>query len=473
MTLRPFQKRFIKRAFADGIDTAVLSVPRAGGKSALGGVIMARAMTPGDPLHEPGKEYILVASSLEQARIVFNFVRAELEGREGYRYLDSVTRIGITHTPSNTRLRVLSSKGKSAFGIVGCPLLIFDEPGSLEVVGGQLLADAIFSAQGKPGSNLRVILLGTLAPSSAGWWHDLVKAGSTGSVYVQALRGDPAKWDSWAEIKRCNPLTAISSTFRAKLKQERDAARRDSRLKARFLSYRLNVPSGDESTMLLTVDDYEAMTSRAVPERVGRPIVAVDLGSSRAFSAAVSLYENGRVEARALCPGLPSIEDQERRDLVPAGTYQSLCDAGVLVPAVGLRVPPAKLLVTLIKETWGTPSSRICDRFRLADLYDAGVPCRVIPRVTRWSESAADIRSLRAHVKDGPFSISPDSRSLLQASLSVATVRSDDAGSVRLIKKGTNNTSRDDIAQALVLASGLFERSSSGVPRLTLSRTPF
>ena len=138
MNLRHFQRRFIKRAFADGIDTAVLSLPRGNGKSCLGGGIMARCLTPGDVLHEPGKEYVLVASSLEQARVVFGFVRAELEGREGYRYLDSVTRIGITHRATNTRLRVLSSKAKSAFGIVGCPLLIFDEPGALETVGGTL-----------------------------------------------------------------------------------------------------------------------------------------------------------------------------------------------------------------------------------------------------------------------------------------------------------------------------------------------
>ena len=35
-----------------------------------------------------------------------------------------------------------------------------------------------------------------------------------------------------AGIKRCNPLTAISELFAAKLKQERDDARRDTRLKA-------------------------------------------------------------------------------------------------------------------------------------------------------------------------------------------------------------------------------------------------
>ena len=473
MTLRPFQKRFVRGALSPGVDTAVLSLPRGNGKSCLGAHILTRCLTPGDELHEDGKEYLLVASSLEQARCTYGFIRESLEATQEYRWLDSTTRVGITHKSTNTRLRVLSSKAKSAFGIVGCPALVFDEPGSLEVLGGQLLADAVLTAQGKPGSAMKVIFIGTLAPAGAsGWWHELVGAGSNRTTYVQSLTGDPERWDSWPEIRRCNPLTAISSTFRKKLLQERDAARRDTRLKARFLSYRLNCPTGDESTMLLTVDDYEVMAKRAVPPREGLPIVALDLGQNRAWSAAVSLWPNGRIECRALAPGLPSLSDQERRDRVPANTYQRLKDAGTLHVTPGLRVPPARELVRLISETWGRPSSLICDRFRLAELHDAQVPCQVIPRVSRWSEAAADIRALRARVQDGPFSVAACSRSLLEASLAVCKVRNDDQGSTRLIKKDTNNTSRDDVAAAFVLAAGLFERTASA-PKIVLTRTPF
>ena len=68
----------------------------------------------------------------------------------GTRFIDSTTRIGITHRASNTRLRVLSSNGKTAMGIVNCPLLVADEPGSWEVNGGTLMYDAIITALGKP-----------------------------------------------------------------------------------------------------------------------------------------------------------------------------------------------------------------------------------------------------------------------------------------------------------------------------------
>ena len=138
--------------------------------------------------------------------------------------------------------------------------------------------DAISTAQGKPGSPLRAVYIGTLAPATSGWWHDMIRDGTHGSTYVQALQGDRATWDTWATIQRANPLTAISAAFRAKLLEERDKARGDSRLRARFLSYRLNIPSGDESTMLLTVEDWERVTARPVPPRKGRPVFSYDLG---------------------------------------------------------------------------------------------------------------------------------------------------------------------------------------------------
>ena len=472
MNLRPFQQRFIKGAFAPGIDTAALSLPRGNGKSWLGGNILAGCLTPGNPMHEPGKEYLLLAASLEQARITYGFIRDELEATGEYRWLDSSTRVGITHKATNTRLRVLSSKAKSAFGIVGCPVLVGDEPGAWETLGGELMSDAIFTAQGKPFSNLRVIFIGTLSPATSGWWHDLVGAGSNRTTYVQSLSGDPEKWDKWSEIRRCNPLTAISSEFRAKLLDERDKARRDTRLKARFLSYRLNSPTGDESTMLLTVSDFEDMAKRPVPERAGEPLVAVDLGGSRAWSAALALYENGRIECRAVAPGIPNLEEQERRDRVPRGTYRALADRGVLIQATGLRVPPASLLVEQITKTWGRPSRLVCDRFRLDELRDAQIPCRLESRITRWSEASYDIRAVRSASKDGPFAVAECSRSLLEASLSVATVKNDDQGSFRLVKRTRNNESRDDVAAAFCLAAGAFARTS-GAPGLTISRTPF
>ena len=143
-----------------------------------------------------------------------------------------------------------------------------------------------------------------------GWWHDLIADGSNGSTYVQALQGKVEAWSTWAEIRRCNPLTAISPEFRKRLLAERDEAHVDSHLKGRFLSFRLNRPSGDESTVLLTVQDWNRVVERKAPERDGRPIVGIDLGGGRAWSAAVAVWGNGRVECKAVAPGIPDMDEQ-------------------------------------------------------------------------------------------------------------------------------------------------------------------
>ena len=356
---------------------------------------------------------------------------------------------------------MIGSNGRTAFGLVGCPWAICDEPGSWEINGGTLLHDAIETAKGKPGSPLRALYIGTLAPATTGWWHDLVNDGTNHTTYVQALRGDPQKWDQWSEIQRCNPLTAISLAFRKKLLQERDAARVDSRLKARFLSYRLNVPTGDESSMLLAVEDWERVAARPVPPREGRPICAYDLGGGRSWSAAVAMWRNGRMEAVALAPGLPDLAEQERRDRVPAGTYRRLAETGALHVAKGLRVQPPAQLHAAVLAAWGQPASILCDRFRLAELADCLNGTPLVPRVTRWSEASEDIRALRKLAADGPLACEESSRLLVAASLSAAMVKNDDQGSVRLVKRGSNNTARDDVAAALTLAAGAFFRSSA------------
>ena len=464
MRLRPFQRAFIRAVEDPATDTAVLSLSRGNGKSWLAAHLLARALTPGDRLHIAGAEYIQCAGSLEQARVVFRFVRQVLEPTGEYRFVDSNTRIGAVHKPTNTRLRVMSSNAKTAMGIVNCPLLVADEPGSWEVKGGELMFDAIQTAQGKPGSPLKAVYIGTLAPARSGWWPRLVAAGSRGSTHVTRLQGDVKRWDEWSEIRRVNPLANVDGRFRRKLLEERDAARADSAAKARFLSYRLNVPSGDESSVLLTVEDWDLVLGRPVPPRDGRPVVGLDMGAALSWCAAVAVWLNGRLEAWALAPGIPDLAAQEKRDRVPRGTYQVLRQTGRLHIAEGLRVPPARQLMDLVNET--DPAVIVCDRFRLSDLRDTEPRAPVVERRTRWSEAAEDIRALRKMAKDGPLAVEASSRPLVEASLAVATVKNDDQGSVRLVKPAGNAlTARDDVCAAAVLGAGSWERLGAELAR--------
>ena len=118
----------------------------------------------------------------------------------------------------------------------------------------------------------------------------------------------------------------------------------------------------------------------------------------------------------------------------------------------------------LIDEMWKfNPAVMVCDRFRLSEVLDAvRGRCRVVPRVWQWSSASEDIRNLRRLAADGPLAIEDGSRDLLSVSLAAAKCVSDTSGNTRLIKKGTNNTSRDDVAVSLTLAAGEAARQMRG-----------
>ena len=149
MQLKPFQRQFEAAVENDAYDTVVLSGPRTLGKTFMAARILARCMTPGDSLFQPGKEYILGSASLEMGRLTYGFIREALDdGSKRYRFLDSATRLGIIHVATNTKLRAISSNAKTSFGLVNVPLVVIDEPGALDLLNGRMLSDSLFTAQG-------------------------------------------------------------------------------------------------------------------------------------------------------------------------------------------------------------------------------------------------------------------------------------------------------------------------------------
>ena len=117
----------------------------------------------------------------------------------------------------------------------------------------------------------------------------------------------------------------------------------------------------------------------------GPPIVGIDLGAGRAWSAAVAIWQSGRREALAVAPGIPSIDGQEKRDRVPAGLCRRLVNDSRLLVAEGLRVQPAGQLVDAVFAAWGRPAIMMSDRARYGELLDAVAGrLQVQDRVTRW-----------------------------------------------------------------------------------------
>lgn len=471
LKLRPFQRRAVKALESGRYDVIVMSLPRAQGKSSLAAELCYRALTPGDVLYRKGTESWLVASTIGQSRkTCFKLLRKLVEAADPdgktFKVSESANACHVRRRACNTRVSVVAPSAKATLGAVDTPLVIVDEPASYELDAGAALWGSLSTALGKPDSPLRLFVIGHLAPkaTAAGhWFYDLVQKGTRGRTWVYAIQGDPEKWDRASELRRCSPLSWSFPASRAKLLEQRDDARSDPRVKADLLSYRLNVPTPDESTVPLTVSQFKRICARDVPAPEGRPIVGLDLGGGRAWSCAVAVWPNGRTEALACAPGIPDVKAQEKRDDVPPGTYAGLVEAGTLHVADGFRIPPVAMLVGLAAP-W-LPRAFVCDRWRLDELRDAKVKVPILPRIPRWKEATADLRGLRKLADDGPLAIDPASRSLLKASLAVSRVESDDVGNTKLLKQRSgSNRARDDVVAAWILAAGAVSRSKPRRP---------
>ena len=459
-TLLPFHAEWIKKSFHPECQISALSVARGNAKTWLFGWLGACAMTPGAPLWREGVEVLGVSASFEQSRVMMNFLRESLEGNgELYRSLDSGQRLAMTHSNTNTKMRILSSSGKRAMGLSQFHTILSDEPGSWESRGGAIMWDALRTSLGKlPGQ--RLLLIGTRAPADPdGWWPNLLDAGSGKGTHVEVLSApDDEAWDSWSTIRKVNPLINVNENLRKTILRERDDARRNPSMRPAFEAYRLNRQVEVSRDVLIPADTWRRVEARDVPPREGRPVVGLDLGSERSWSAAWAIWPNGRSECYALCPGIPDLDEREKQDAMPRGLYRRLHNDGVLLIDEGLRVSRPKVLIDHLLEIGIHPVAVMSDRFLLGQLQDAtNGRWPIHSRQVRWSESTEDISAFRKLAEDGPLSIAPECRALARVSLGQASVKSDDGGSCRIEKK-RHGRSRDDVAVCATLACGACAR---------------
>ena len=232
-----------------------------------------------------------------------------------------------------------------------------------------------------------------------------------------------------------------------------------SRLKARFLSYRLNVPTADENTLLVSAEDWRACEVDDLPEASGPMVLGVDLSSGYAMSAAAAYWpETGRLQGLCAFPSEPGLKERGERDSV-ADLYQRMADRQELIVTEGRTVNVGQLLHAALSE-FGRPTAVVCDRWRLNELKDGlegvGIPPGiVITRGMGWQDGSEDVRGFQRAVKEGRIrtGISLAAR----AAFSGAVTVSDPAGNLKLAKKsdgGRRQGHKDDLAAAIVLAVG-------------------
>ena len=452
--LLPFQSAFVRAVCREDRppSIAALSTPRGNGKSWLCGNLVARALTPGDALFEPGVENILVSSSTNQARITLEFARAALGESDAYRWNNN----GVLHRASRARVRIVSSDARRALGLgANVRIIIADEPGAWSPIQGLRLWDAMQTSLGK--RKTQILIVGTLAPAPltgpASWWPQFVAEGSKDGRHVQLLQADPKKWADFDEVLRCNPVAAINPHLRRTLEREHAAALASERAARTFRQYRLNLPGDPVDTQpLITASEWERVCARAVPACEGSPVVAVDLGGNRSWSAAAALWPSGRIECWALSPGVPTLAEQEHADHVADDSYSELVRSGGLSVDAGRAVPSVERLLSRV---WAwEPLCIVSDPYRAPELHQVVAGrVRIVERARSGGESTSNVQSLRSLLLDTGAGVTEGSRALLAAAWAQTNLVIDNAGLSRVTKLDQRR-SRDDAAAALLLGAG-------------------
>ena len=460
--LLPYQREFLAAVTRrdNRPELAGISVGRGNGKTHLCGEMLARALKPSDdPLFVSGSESVLVSASRPMAALTLEAARLALGDDPEFRW----RRDGVEHLKTRTRCRVLSSDSRRAYGLGSAMnLAILDEPGSFAPTSGERLWRALLGSLGK-NSSARIVACGTIAPAAVGsWWQTFIEAGSGPGKHVQLIQGNEKTWRDWEAVLAANPVCAISKSMVRTLKREHDEALQNDRAASAFLRFRMNInaPEVTHAQPLVSEEEWGRVVSRPAPPAEGRPVIGVDLGGTRSWSAAAAIFPSGRIESWAVAPGVPSLAEQERDDQVADGTYAALVLSGGLGVDEGQHVPDVERLLSRIW-SW-SPLCIVSDPYRSAELAQAvGGRVRIIERARSGGEATSNIMALRSMLLDTASGVTEASRDLLGAAFQQTNLVIDSSGLTKVVKLDQRR-SRDDASAALLLAAG--ERARRPAP---------
>ena len=467
----PWEKRFIRGLLSR--PTSALSCGRGNGKSSLVAAIACAAVD--GPLAQARAEVSVIASSFDQARIIYETALAMLkdeieEDRAAWRIQDSANRATLEYRPTGSRLRCLGSDPRRAQGLQSA-LLIGDEAAEWPAERTEKMRSALLTAKGKiPGA--RVAFLGTRSENPDHWYEALLQGGTTASSYVQmhaAAADDPVGHRrTW---RKANPSIDSMPHLLAALQEEyRDALRSESLMRA-FKSKRLNLGTGETSReSLVDAETWRDAEVDIEPAAVGGYILGVDVSGGAALSAAAAYWpSSGRVRALACFPRNPALDERAKFD--GAGrVYEAMHADGDLILA-GEHVPDLEALFREVLDRWGKPRRIIADGYHLKHVREAleavSFPAAILEQTFMgWKYATPLINRMQRMVASGR--VHPPRRLIFRHALSEATVAVDSAGNRKLAKNtqgGRRQRFRDDVAAALLLAIGSAPESAEAPRR--------
>ena len=451
----PWQVRFVRGAFHEGVQSAALSVARGNGKTSLLSAIACAYLD--GPLAVQRGEVVIVASSFLQARLSFEHVLAflgdKLNDRDRWRTWDTAQTALIEDRRTGARLRCLGSDPRRAHGLAPA-LTLADEPAQWPTSTSEKMLSALVTASGKqPGA--KFVALGTKPDAASDHWFSKMLAGGCDYAQTHAAMVDDQKFQkrTWA---KANPSMRHFPDLEIAIKAESKLAKKDPALLRSFDALRLNLGTSEiEAAVLVDAELYKRCEGSA--DAIGPCIWGIDLGGSAAQSAVAAYWpETGRLECLAAFPCEPSLADRGLRDGV-GRLYQECAQRGELV-TLGQRASDIPQLLQAALDRFGRPAVVVSDRWREDDLRDAldkaGVPgAELVVRGMGFKDGGADVRSFRRALAENR--VVPVPSLLLRSACAEARTISDPAGNSKLSKStqgGRRLGARDDAAAAAILA---------------------
>lgn len=273
---------------------ASIWLPRKNGKTMLLAALMLFLLFLDN---EPGAELYAAAADREQARVLFDLARHQVESNEILASMATPMRNAIVFHEQNSSLKVLSSDAGTKHGLNphGCAI---DE---LHAHKSRELFDVLVSGTGARRQPLVVIIstAGVYDEHSVGY-REYSRAKEVLAdpsldptllvVIFEAASDDP--WDAETTWYKANPGLASGHLVRIDyLREQCQQAKRDPALENRFRQLHLNQWTS-QVTRWLSVDDWNAC--RVGDEQAPLPgdecILGIDFSFSTDLSAAVALF---------------------------------------------------------------------------------------------------------------------------------------------------------------------------------------
>ena len=310
-TVLAWQRKLFAAIEGDA-EVIAVSCARGNGKTAVAALI-ARAFLPGGPLYAPGREVLVVSASHHQARLIMEDLEAWVpEDRAGW--LISNNNALARVKAGKATVRALAARHRGLHGarpdlVIGDEIAQWNQP--------ERMFAALRTSLGKR-TGARLVALGTRPEAGSGHVFDrLLQGGADVALNYAATEADEkAGRLGWRRTwRKANPSLLVLPSLEASLVREWAEARIDEQALARFKSLRLNMGTSETAeSVLVAPEAWKRCEVDSLPEQRGGYCLGVDLGGTRALSAAAAYWPaTGSLRVLAAVGGVPDLRERERR----------------------------------------------------------------------------------------------------------------------------------------------------------------